>query len=57
MATTEAEHTRAEQLEARARKAMAAVPKARGWDTGKVRADELRWVDVLLDAYNDEVRG
>lgn len=45
--------TEAEEFEAKARKAMAALPKARGWDTQRARADELAWIDALLDGYNE----
>ena len=51
MATTEAEHTQAEELEARCRKAMAALPKARGWDSRRARDDELAFIDCLLDEW------
>ena len=58
MATTEAEQpTRAEQLEARCRKAMATLTKARGWDTQRARAEELALLDRLLDEWNAETRG
>ena len=46
----------ADVLEARCRKAMAQLPKARGWDTQRVRDDELTWIDCLLDAYIEAVR-
>lgn len=50
MATTDAP-TRAEELEARCRKAMATLPKARGWDSRRVRDAELAMLDVLLDEW------
>lgn len=43
--------TRADQLEARCRKAMAQVPQARGFDTQRVRDEALRMVDLLLDEW------
>jgi hypothetical protein len=48
--------TVAEAVEAECRAAMARVPKARGWDTGRLRDDELAWVDTLLDRWLEATR-
>lgn len=45
--------TEAEHLEAMAREHMAALPKARGWDSRRAREDDMALLDALLDAYNE----
>ncbi|GAA2007994.1 hypothetical protein [Nocardioides kribbensis] len=46
----------ADDLEARCRRAMAVLPKARGWDSRRDRDDELTMIDLLLDEYNELAR-
>ena len=43
----------AEQLEALARERMAALVKARGWDSQRARDDEIAFIDAVLDAWNE----
>lgn len=47
--------TRAEELEADIRRAMAALPAA-DWEHRSQRRDDLVLIDVMLDAWADAVR-
>lgn len=57
MAVVVTAEDRAEALEARCRKAMAQIStKPRGWSSARVRAEELAYVDRLLDEWLDLTR-
>lgn len=45
--------TDADHLERLARERMAALVKARGWDSQRERDDEIAFIDAVLDAWNE----
>lgn len=49
---TTTDTTSPDAIEARVRRRMAAVTKARGFDTQRERNAELARIDALLDAWN-----